>query len=116
LTGPPRTEDKEGSSPSNRFLTSEAGDHFPKDSSETPPNMTVQDVINRIAETLQVPPDQLTLESRSSDFDAWDSLGTMSLLLMLTSDYELTVPQGETQKLLSVKGIVELFERAGKLS
>ncbi len=78
--------------------------------------MTVQDVINRIAETLQVPPDQLTLESRSTDFDAWDSLGTMSLLLMLTADYELTVPQGETQKLLSVKGIVELFERAGKLS
>ena len=73
--------------------------------------MTVQDVINRIAETLQVPPDQLTLESRSADFDAWDSLGTMSLLLMLTSDYELTVPQGETQKLVSVKGIVELFER-----
>jgi acyl carrier protein len=78
--------------------------------------MTVQDVINRIAETLQLPPEQLTLESRSRDFDAWDSLGTMSILLMLTSDYELTIPPGETQKLLSVRGIVELFERAGKLS
>jgi acyl carrier protein len=78
--------------------------------------MTVQDVINRIAETLQLPPEQLTLESTSRDFDAWDSLGTMSILLMLTSDYELTIPPGETQKLLSVRGIVELFERAGKLS
>jgi acyl carrier protein len=83
---------------------------------ESPPTMTVQDVIDRIAETLQVPPEQLNLESRASDFDAWDSLGTMSLLLVLTSDYELTVPQGETQKLLSVRGIVELFERAGRLS
>jgi acyl carrier protein len=78
--------------------------------------MTVQDVINRIAGTLQLPPEQLTMESRSRDFDAWDSLGTMSLLLMLTSDYELTIPPGETQKLLSVRGIVELFERAGRLS
>jgi len=83
---------------------------------ENPPTMTFHDVIDRIAETLQIPADQLNLESRASDFDAWDSLGTMSLLLMLTSDYELTVPQGETQKLLSVRGIVELFERAGRLS
>ena len=35
----------------------------------------------------------------------------MSLLLMLTSDYEFTVPQGETQKLLSVRGYLELLER-----
>lgn len=78
--------------------------------------MTVQDVINRIAETLQLPPEELTLESQSRDFDAWDSLGTMSLLLMLTSDYELTIPPGETQKLLSVRGIVELLQRAGRIS
>lgn len=78
--------------------------------------MTVQEIIDRIAETLQVPADQLSLETRSGDLDAWDSLGIMSILLMLRSDYDLAVSQGETQKLLSVRGIVELFERAGRLS
>jgi acyl carrier protein len=100
----------------NRRCALNAGANLSQHPPESPLTMTVQNVIDRIAETLQVPADQLNLESHASDFDAWDSLGTMSLLLMLTSDYELTVPQGETQKLLSVRGIVELFERAGKLS
>jgi acyl carrier protein len=78
--------------------------------------VTSQDVIDRIAETLQLSPGELTVDSQASDFDAWDSLGTMSLLLMLNTEYGLSVPQGETQKLRSVRGIFELLQNAGRLS
>ena len=80
-------------------------------------NMMVdtKDVVNSIAAALQISPDELTADTTAEAIDVWDSMGTMNILLSLESDFGLRLSPGQTNRLQSVRGIVELLREAGKL-
>jgi len=68
-----------------------------------------------LAAALQADPSELTIDTTAEDFDTWDSMGTMTILLSLESTFGLRLAPGQTSKLQSVRGIVELLSEAGKL-
>ena len=72
-------------------------------------------VLESIASALQVSPEELTEASTSESIENWDSMGTMNILLSLETDFGLRLSPGQTNRLQSVKGIVELLQEAGKL-
>jgi acyl carrier protein len=77
-------------------------------------SVSVDDVLTLISEALQVERDRVGPHTRAGDLEAWDSLGTMHILLAL-ADCGLKLAPGETDRLQSVEGIVELLHRAGKM-
>ena len=77
--------------------------------------MSVDDVLALISDALQVERDRVGPHSRAGDLEAWDSLGTMHILIALDRDCGLKLAPGETARLQSVEGIVELLHRAGKM-
>lgn len=72
-------------------------------------------VATSIADALNVGPELIGPETKASDIDAWDSMGTMSILLALETDFGLRLAPGQTAQLQSVPGIVQLLSDAGKL-
>jgi acyl carrier protein len=78
--------------------------------------MTPEEVRGRIAEALNVDPDRVTMGTKAGDLEEWDSMGTMTILLMLDRDLGLQLAPNEASKLASVRGILELLTAKGKLS
>ena len=72
------------------------------------------DVKKTIADALQISSAELSEDSISDDIDNWDSMGTMNILLALEAEFGLRLAPGQTCKLQSVQGIVELLQTAGK--
>jgi acyl carrier protein len=76
--------------------------------------MTETSVLDLIAETLRLPPGELKPESQAGDFQEWDSIGSISLLVELDRR-GIRFDPGDTLALQSVSGIVGAFRKAGKL-
>ncbi len=72
-------------------------------------------VIQSVAVALQIPPEELTEDSNAESIENWDSMGTMNILLGLESDFGLRLSPGQTNRLQSITGIMELLQEAGKL-
>jgi acyl carrier protein len=68
-----------------------------------------------IAESLGASPGELSMDTKAEDIDTWDSMGTMTILLSLETVFGLRLAPGQTGRLQSVRGIVELLEESGKL-
>ncbi len=73
-----------------------------------------EEVIHKIAESLEVDPGQITVDTTSDDLEAWDSMGTMTILFTLTNDFGLNLQPNETGRLQSVKSILQLVRDAGE--
>jgi acyl carrier protein len=71
-------------------------------------------VLRKIAETLQVDAEVIGLQTSAEDVDAWDSVGTMSLILMLSREFGVNLAPNRTSKLQSVEGILELMRTQEK--
>jgi acyl carrier protein len=78
--------------------------------------MTQDDVKLMIASALGLPPDGIDDNTRAGDVEEWDSMGTMSILVMLDSDFGVRLAPNETAAAQSVEGILGLLRRAGKLA
>ena len=78
--------------------------------------LSEQDLIARLADTLGVEPAALSRTTTANDLEAWDSMGTMSILLWLSDDFDIKLAPNETAQLQSVEGILKLVSDAGKLS
>jgi acyl carrier protein len=76
--------------------------------------MTLEEqVMSKVAEALKVDPAQITPGTTSNDLEAWDSMGTMSILFALTNHFGITLQPNETGRLQSVRSILELVRNAG---
>lgn len=76
--------------------------------------MTLEEqIISKIAEALDIDPAQITPDTTSADIEAWDSMGTMSILFTLTNDFGIALQPNETGKIQSVRSIVDLVKAAG---
>ena len=79
------------------------------------PLMTTQELLAKLAETLSVEPERLSSNSRAGDIEEWDSMGTMSILLMLAREFKITVDANEADALQSVAGIIDVLRKHGLL-
>ncbi len=77
--------------------------------------MAESEVIDLVAEALVVDRSMLDVESMQKTVVGWDSMGTMNILLALDAKFGLKLATGETKQLQSVRGIIDLLKRAGKM-
>lgn len=73
--------------------------------------MDADSMMKKIADTLDVDPDLISLETTADEIEAWDSMGTMSLLLMLSQDLGINLPPNQTDQLQSVERILGLINK-----
>lgn len=78
--------------------------------------MTEDDAIRKIEECLMLSPNELNRESKAEEIDAWDSMATFGIVQWLDSEFEIELPPGETSKLSSVEGVLEILRDAGKVT
>ena len=77
--------------------------------------MTEKQVIELIANTLGIACSALRCTSDSRDFAEWDSMGALSLVMMLDGE-GVRVEPDDIDRIRSVQGILTAFREAGKLS
>ncbi len=67
-------------------------------------------VIQTVAETLNVPPTSITQESSADNTDAWDSLAQVNLMIALEQTFEITLDVEDFMKLNSISSITAFIE------
>lgn len=68
-------------------------------------------IMEKIAESLDVEPDAICESTKAAEIGTWNSMGTMTLLLMLSDDFGINLPPNETEQLQSVEGILEIIRK-----
>jgi acyl carrier protein len=77
--------------------------------------MTTNEVLELIADTINVSAEELRTEETGADHLEWDSLDIMALLARLQKSGVSVVIPDDLSALHSVDGILELFRASGKL-
>jgi acyl carrier protein len=72
----------------------------------------VDRVIAIVAEQLGVVEDGITLESSFVGDLGADSLNTVELIMELEDEFDISIPDDETEKITTVGGAVEFVEKA----
>jgi acyl carrier protein len=60
------------------------------------------ELIARLADALGVEPGAITRTTTAKDLEAWDSMGTMNILLLLNDEFDIKLAPKETTRLQSV--------------
>jgi len=66
-------------------------------------------LLEQIAEILEE--DQINLNDKLVDFDAWDSLTQLSIIALADDEYGITISAMEIREAETVEGIIQLFEK-----
>jgi len=74
-----------------------------------------QDVMQLIAEALELPVSAVRLQTRAADLPEWDSMGVLSILSVLDRE-GIKCEIGNADALQSVAGVLEMVREAGKLA
>ncbi|MDP1797463.1 MAG: acyl carrier protein [Planctomycetaceae bacterium] len=77
---------------------------------------TVDQVLDGIAECLQVSRSTISPTTVAADVPAWDSMAVVELVFMLQRDYDLTLPPAQATTLTSVEAVLKILRDAGKLA
>jgi acyl carrier protein len=64
-----------------------------------------------VADVLNVPPGQVTRETSPQTVDNWDSVQHLNLVLAMESEFGVSVPPEDIDKLRSVGDIMDAVER-----
>lgn len=76
--------------------------------------MIFEKVRDLLAEQLNIPANNITMESDIINDLGADSLDVVELLMALEDTYNITVPDEMANKLQTIKAIVEFIEKAKK--
>jgi len=71
---------------------------------------TIQRVCRIAADILQRPVEQITLKSSLSDFDNWDSIRHLNLILALEQEFNVEFEPDEIERINSLQDISLLVE------
>jgi acyl carrier protein len=77
---------------------------------------SVNEVLDQVAECLQVDRSLISEKTVAADVPAWDSMAVVELVFMLQRDYELTLPPAQATTLTSVEAVLGVLRAAGKLA
>lgn len=78
--------------------------------------MTQTEAVVWIARLFEVVPDQLTPDTHRDDVPAWDSLGVLTLLAGLDSDFGIVLTDEDIQAVKTVGDILDVMRRHGTLA
>ncbi len=78
--------------------------------------MTQQEALEWIAKLFEEKPERLTPDTARGGIPAWDSLGVLTLMADLDSNFGIQLSDDEVQGMKSVKDILDILRRNGKLS
>lgn len=74
--------------------------------------MSVFEVLKEIiVEVLDIPADEITLESSFADDLEADSLDVVEMLMLLEEKYDLEIPEEVAENMKKVKDVVEYLEK-----
>lgn len=67
-----------------------------------------------ISNVLEVPVELITLESVKNDFERWDSLGQLNLVMEMESVFDISVPIEFIAQIDCVKAMMDVVEELAK--
>ena len=73
-----------------------------------------EDVIDVVVEQLSVSPDQVKLDSKIIEDLGADSLDVVELVMALEEKFGIEIPDSESEKLVSIKDVVDYIENLPK--
>lgn len=78
--------------------------------------MTQTEAVAWIAQVFEMAPDQLTPDTHRDNVPAWDSLGVLTLLARLDSDFGIVLSDEDIQAVKTIGDILNVMRRHGKLT
>ena len=75
---------------------------------------TFEEVRKLVAKQLNISEDKVTLETNIVKDLGADSIDLVEMLMVLEDNYNLTIPDGDTEKMQTVAAIVELIDAKKK--
>ena len=78
--------------------------------------MTQRDGVEWIANLFEISPEQLTPDTLRDAISAWDSLGVLTLMASLDSDFGIVLTDDHIQGIKKVGDILDVMRRSGKLT
>ncbi len=67
-----------------------------------------------VAKTLELNIDQLNEDSGYGETPNWDSLNHVAIINEIEVNYEIIIPDSEIENYLTMKAIIELYEKINK--
>ena len=78
--------------------------------------MTQPEAVEWIARVFEESPDRVTSDTIRDDIPAWDSLGVLTLMASLDSDFGIVLTDDDVQVIKKVGDILDVMRRNGKLT
>ena len=78
--------------------------------------VTEPDAIKWIADLFEEPATAIDASTRRDSIPAWDSLGVLTLLAALDEKFDVSLTDEETERLQSVRDILDLLRDRAKLA
>lgn len=78
--------------------------------------MTHGEAIEWVAKVFEVSPGQLTPDTHRDNVPGWDSLGVLTLMASLDSEFGIVLTDDDVQTIKTVGDILDVIRRNGKLS
>ena len=78
--------------------------------------MTQRDGVEWIANLFEISPEQLTPDTLRDAISAWDSLGVLTLMASLDTDFGIVLTDDDVQGIKKVGDILDVMRRSGKLT
>jgi acyl carrier protein len=67
-----------------------------------------------VAEVLKLKTDSLTENSAMGETPNWDSLNHLGIICKMEKSYGITIPNEDIEKYVTMKAIMELYEKINK--
>ena len=78
--------------------------------------ITVDGIIEMLAEAFNIESSDLTVDSKRDDIEEWDSMGMLMLMAELDERFEIVLEEEELAELACVQDVVDLIRAKGKLA
>lgn len=78
--------------------------------------MTQREAIEWVARVFETSAEQLTTDTPRDGIAAWDSLGVLTLMATLDSDFGIVLTDDDVQGIKTVGDILHVMQRNGKLT
>ena len=78
--------------------------------------MMQQEAIEWIAKVFEITPERLTPDTHRDEIPAWDSLGVLTLMAALDSDFGIVLTDEDIQNIKTVGDLLAAMREHGKLN